>query len=161
LAVELDIVGEGPERQECERLVANLQLGDRVRLHGWRRKEEVPEFYRKADIFVFPSYREPGGNVALEAMAFSLPLIVVDRGGPGSAVSSECAIKLDVTTPDALAIDIAAAIRRLTVDQDLRNRMGRAAYAHVAKTALWSAKLDRIDEIYADLINASQHAGAL
>jgi len=161
LPVELDIVGEGPERSECERLIAELHLGDRVRLHGWRRKEELPELYRKADIFVFPSYREPGGNVALEAMAFSLPLIVVDRGGPGSAVSSGCAIKLQVTTPDALAIDIAAAIRKLTVDQDLRNRMGAAAYAHVGQTALWSAKLDRMDAIYADLINASQRAGAL
>lgn len=161
LDVELDIVGEGPERSECERLVAESGLASRIRLHGWQRKEEVPDFYRRADIFVFPSYREPGGNVALEAMSFSLPLIVVDRGGPGSAVSSECAIKLDVTTPDALATDIAAAIRKLAVDQTLRNRMGAAAYAHVQRTALWSAKLDRMDAIYADLIEASQRAGAV
>lgn len=161
LDVELDVVGEGPERSECERLIAEHDQASRVRLHGWQRKEDVPDFYRRADIFVFPSYREPGGNVALEAMSFSLPLIVVDRGGPGSAVSSECAIKLDVTTPDALATDVAAAIRKLTVDQALRNRMGAAAYAHVERTALWSAKLDRMDAIYADLIEASQRAGAV
>ncbi|MDQ0322173.1 glycosyltransferase involved in cell wall biosynthesis [Pararhizobium capsulatum DSM 1112] len=161
LPVELDIVGEGPERGECERLVAELELGHRVRLHGWRKRDELPEFYRSADIFVFPSYREPGGNVALEAMAFSLPLIVVDRGGPGSAVSSQCAIKLDVTTPEALAIDVAVAIRKLAIDPALRNGMGKAAYVHVRKTALWSAKLDRMDAIYADLMKTSQTVGAV
>lgn len=161
LPIELDIVGEGPERGECERLIAEVDLGHRVRLHGWRKKDELPAFYRAADIFVFPSYREPGGNVALEAMAFSLPLIVVDRGGPGSAVSPQCAIKLDVTTPEALAIDLAAAIRKLIADPVLRNGMGKAAYSHVRKTALWSVKLDRMDAIYADLMRTRQFAGAV
>ncbi len=159
LPVELDIVGEGPERAECEKLVSTLELGQRVRLHGWRRKEELPDFYRRADVFVFPSYREPGGNVALEAMAFSLPLVVVDRGGPGSATSEQCAIKLSVTTPEILASDVAKAIRKLAADPGLRRAMGAAAYAHVGQTALWPAKLDRMDSIYADLISAAQAGG--
>ena len=122
--------------------------------HGWRSKAEVADFYRAADIFVFPSYREPGGNVALEAMGYSLPLIVVDRGGPGSATSDACAIKLPVSTPEVLAGDIAAAIRKLATDPALRLKMGAAAHTHVEKTALWSAKLDRMDSIYAELLGA-------
>jgi glycosyltransferase involved in cell wall biosynthesis len=158
LLVELDIVGEGPEREECERLISNLGLAGRICLHGWRTKAEVAQFYRQADVFVFPSYREPGGNVALEAMGFSLPLVVVDRGGPGSAVSSHCAIKLDATTPEALAVDIAEAIRRLATDAALRQKMGVAAYEHVRQTALWSAKLDRMDSIYADLMRRAHRS---
>lgn len=156
LPVILDIVGEGPERAECERLIAAEALSDRVKLHGWQSRDAVAHFYREADVFAFPSYREPGGNVALEAMGYSLPLIVVDRGGPGSATSDQCAIRLGVTTPDKLAQDTAAAIRTLATDTALRNRMGRAAYAHVGRTALWSSKLDRIDGIYADLVQAGQ-----
>jgi glycosyltransferase involved in cell wall biosynthesis len=151
LPVELDIVGEGPERAPCEALVASLGLEARVHMHGWQSKEKVGTFYRAADIFTFPSYREPGGNVALEAMGYSLPLIVVDRGGPGSATSDLCAMKLSVSTPEKLASDLAAAIATLAADAGLRDRMGRAAYEHVGKTALWSAKLDRVDTIYADL----------
>jgi glycosyltransferase involved in cell wall biosynthesis len=93
-------------------------------------------------------------------MAFSLPLIVVDRGGPGSATSEQCAVKLSVTTPEALAGDIANAVRKLALDKDLRLRMGVAAYQHVAQTALWSAKLDRMDEIYADVISMFQRRSA-
>lgn len=156
LPVELDIVGDGPERQACQALAASLGLGDRVRLQGWRSRDEVAEFYRRADIFVFPSYREPGGNVALEAMGHSLPLIVVDRGGPGTATTDQCAIKLAATTPEALAQDVSTAIRRLVEDPAQRRRMGAAAHAHVMRTGLWSAKLDRMDEIYADLIGLAR-----
>lgn len=154
LPIRLDVVGEGPDRAACEELTAANGLTERVTFHGWRSKAEVAGFYRAADVFVFPSYREPGGNVALEAMGFSLPLIVVDRGGPGSATSEACAIKLAVSTPEALASDIATAIRKLATDPALRLGMGAAAHAHVGKTALWSAKLDRMDSIYAELLGA-------
>lgn len=153
LPVELAIVGDGPDRRECETLISSLDLGNRIQLFGWRAKSELPQFYRDADVFVFPSYREPGGNVALEAMSFSLPLIVVDRGGPGSATSDLCAIKLGVSTPVALANDIAGSIRKLVENPELRAQMSAASYAHAKKTALWSAKLDRMDAIYAELMD--------
>jgi glycosyltransferase involved in cell wall biosynthesis len=158
LDLHLDIVGEGPERAACEAIIAELGLADRATLHGWKSKEEVARFYRDADVFVFPSYREPGGNVALEAMGYSLPLIVVDRGGPGSATSNECAIRLRASTPDLLSQEIADAIRKLSVDQNLRQLMGEAARRHVADTALWTAKIDRIEAIYRDLIAANGRA---
>ena len=83
LDVRLDVVGDGNDRDACEPLVTELGLEDRVTFHGKIPRARVDDFYEKADIFVFPSYREPGGNVALEAMAFGLPLIVCRVGGPG------------------------------------------------------------------------------
>jgi glycosyltransferase involved in cell wall biosynthesis len=156
LPITLDIVGEGPERAACEALIAKLDLGSRVSMHGWKAKGEVWDFYRNADIFVFPSYREPGGNVALEAMGYSLPLIVVDRGGPGSAVTEACAIKLPITGPEALARDIADAIEKLVTDPGLRRKMGAAAHRHVTKTALWAAKIDHVGTIYADAMKSAR-----
>ncbi len=149
----LDIVGVGPDRAACEAIVAEHGLQRRVIFHGWRSKAEVADFYRAADVFVFPSYREPGGTVVFEAMGFSLPLIVADRGGPGSSTSPSCAIKLPVSTPDALAADIAAAIRGLAAEPSRRLAMGAAAHAHVTRTALWSAKVERMDRIYAEILS--------
>ncbi len=155
-----DVVGDGPERESCEQLTEELGLSDRIVFHGWRAKSEIAGFYERSDVFVFPSYREPGGNVTLEAMAHSLPLIVCNRGGPGSATSDCCAIRMDVTTPDELTKSLVQAIRLLVIDKELRLRMGRAAHAHVSATALWSQKLDRIDVVYRQLItpNAQQAA---
>jgi glycosyltransferase involved in cell wall biosynthesis len=154
LDVHLDIVGEGPERPMLEALIAEFGLGDRVTLHGWKSKDEVARFYTDADVFVFPSFREPGGNVALEAMGYSLPLVVVDRGGPGSATSDACAIRLLASTPEALARDLGDAIRALATDHHKRLEMGAAAHRHVAMTALWSAKITRMEAIYEDLISS-------
>ena len=147
----LDIIGEGPEREVCEELMSEFNLGKRVTLHGWLPKSDVAGFYRRADLFVFPSYREPGGNVALEAMSFSLPLIVVERGGPGSATSEACAIRLSATTPTELSHNLAAAIEQLARNSDIRLRMGAAAYRHVSQTGLWSGRIERMESIYSTI----------
>ena len=112
-----DVVGDGPERETCEQLTEELGLSDRIVFHGWRAKSEVSAFYERSDVFVFPSYREAGGNVTLEAMSHSLPLIVCNRGGPGSATSDCCAIRIDVVTPDELTKSLVQAIRLLVADE--------------------------------------------
>ena len=51
---------------------------------------EVEDRYRSADIFVFPSLRDSGGLVVLEAMAHGLPVVCADLGGPGLIVDETC-----------------------------------------------------------------------
>ncbi len=158
LPLLLDIVGDGPDRAACEFLARDLQLGSQVTFHGRVPRTEVDRFYDAADIFVFPSYREPGGNVVLEAMSRSLPLIVCDRGGPGATTTAECAIRLAADTPEQLAADVAAALRRLATEPDLRLAMGRAAYRHVGQTGMWSQRIDRASEIYWELAASRRSA---
>ncbi len=106
LDVTLDVVGDGNDRAECEALAADLDVGSRVTFHGKVPRDAVDGFYERADVFVFPSYREPGGNVSLEAMAYGLPLIVCRRGGPGANVDDSCAFRLDSDSPEQLAADV-------------------------------------------------------
>jgi glycosyltransferase involved in cell wall biosynthesis len=153
LPVSLDVVGDGDDRAACAALVAELGLGDRVRLHGRLARAGIDDFYRRADLFVFPSYREPGGNVAFEAMGFGLPLIVCDRGGPGAAVDDSCGIRLPVQSPDQLARDVAAAIAELAKDPARRLALGQGARRRVTDVGLWTGKMDRIDAIYAEVLD--------
>ncbi|WP_229872359.1 glycosyltransferase [Promicromonospora soli] len=148
LPVVLDVVGDGNDRQACADLVRELGLADRVTLHGAVPRAEVDRFYERADVFVFPSYREPGGAVALEAMAHGLPLVVCDRGGPGANVTDACAVRLPAESPDQLARDVAAAVRRLVTDPDLRLRMGAAAREHAAAAHLWDTRVDQMVALY-------------
>ena len=109
LPVTLDIVGDGFDRTACEKLAADLGLTDRVRFHGRVPRDQVDSFDQTADIFVFPSYREPGGSVVFEAMGQGLPLVVSDRGGPGHMVEESCGIRLHPVEPGQYAADLAAA----------------------------------------------------
>lgn len=150
--VVLDVVGAGPDRSASEALVAELGLGDVVRFHGWQSREQVQRFYREADVFVFPSYREPGGNVVFEAMGYGLPLVVSDIGGPGAAVDESCAIRVSPANPDQFADDLAAAITRLVDDPHLRVTLGAAARQRVAETALWDRKVEQLEALYDDVL---------
>ncbi|OAB88523.1 glycosyltransferase [Janibacter melonis] len=142
--VDLDLAGVGPEEGALRRRVTDLGLDDRVTFHGWLDRPAVADLYRRADLFAFPSYREPGGTVTLEAMSWGLPVVVADRGGPGAFTTDECAIRVPVRSPGQFRHDIAAALDRLGSDPGLRLSMGRAAREHVMTTATWSAKCDRL-----------------
>jgi glycosyltransferase involved in cell wall biosynthesis len=148
LPVVLDIVGEGSDRAACEALVSELQLKDRVFFHGQKPRDEVDNFYTAADIFVFPSYREPGGNVIFEAMGSGLPMVVCDQGGPGSAVDDSCGIRLHAVSPEQYAQDIACAIARLVSDQNFRLSLGEQARRRVAEIALWDRKIEQLEILY-------------
>lgn len=152
LAVVLDIVGDGFDRQECEALAAELGLGNRVRFHGWLRREEVREFYAAADVFLFPSYREPGGNVIFEAMGQGLPVITSDIGGPGSAVDDTSGIRIHPTSTDQYARAIATAITRLVTDRDLRLSLGTGARRRASEVALWDSKILRLEELWTEIL---------
>jgi glycosyltransferase involved in cell wall biosynthesis len=153
LPVMLDIVGDGFDRAACETLTSELGVSGQVIFHGWKARDRVGAFYRSADIFVFPSYREPGGNVAFEAMSFGLPLVVSDRGGPGSAVNETCGFRICPITPEQYARDLAAAIRRLVQDRELRLSLGEGARQRVAEVALWDRKVDHLDSLYAKVLD--------
>jgi glycosyltransferase involved in cell wall biosynthesis len=156
--VVLDVVGEGFDQQACEALVAELGLGDRVTFHGWQPRERVEGFYRQADVFVFPSYREPGGNVTFEAMGYELPLIVTDLGGPGNVVDDSCGIRVHPTDPEQFANDLAAAISRLVDDSELRARLGAAARRRVGEIAVWDRKVELLEALWDDLLGPAQAA---
>lgn len=162
LPLVLDIVGEGSDRAACEELVSRLHLNDRVFFHGRIPRAAVDDFYAAADIFVFPSYREPGGTVIFEAMGFGLPLIVCDRGGPGTATDDSCAIRLSATSPEQYAQDIASAIARLAGDRDHRLFLGEQARRRVSEIAVWDRKIGQLETIYRRVLqNASKDVTGL
>lgn len=152
--VVADIVGDGFDLAACQKLAEREGLlGGAVRFHGRKSRSDVEDFYRHADVFVFPSYREPGGNVVFEAMGHWLPLVVCDRGGPAAAVDGECAIRLRTESPTQLAGDLAEAIRSLAGDPDRRLRMGKAAHARLERIGLWESKVDQVERIYGALLD--------
>ena len=152
LPVCLDVVGDGCDRGACEALAGQLGLGGRVRFHGWLAREQVDAFYRDADVFVFPSYREPGGNVTFEAMGHGLPLVVSDRGGPSAVVDATCGIRVHPESPDQYAQDLASAVAGLVRDPALRTALGQGARRRVREIGLWDTRAQQIEPVYAGVL---------
>jgi glycosyltransferase involved in cell wall biosynthesis len=74
----LVIAGDGPQREELERMATELGVGDRVVFLGVVSRDELPDLYASADAFVFPSTTETQGLVQAEALAAGAFVIAAD-----------------------------------------------------------------------------------
>jgi colanic acid/amylovoran biosynthesis glycosyltransferase len=85
--VQYQIVGDGGERRNLERLISELGVARNVTLLGWRDREELIGLYREADVFLAPSVTSRDGDqegipvVLYEAMASGLPVISTQHTG--------------------------------------------------------------------------------
>jgi glycosyltransferase involved in cell wall biosynthesis len=158
LPVLLDVVGDGFDRGACEALVGELGLSQQVIFHGWVPRWRIEAFYQSADVLVFPSYREPGGNVIFEAMGYGLPLVVSDQGGPGAAVDDTCGVRVHPETPDQYAQDLAAGLARLVEEPSLRLTLGEGSRRRVCAIGLWDTKAQRVGSIYETVMEDGAHA---
>jgi len=143
-----DVVGDGDDLAACKEEARTLGVSQRITFHGRLPRKEIDAFYAGADVFVFPSFREPSGNVVLEAMSHGLALIVADRGGPGFVVDNACGFRVPVVDPEQYVSEIAACIRRLALEPDLILAMGTAAREKVIRQFRWDVKVDRLMELY-------------
>lgn len=75
----LVLIGDGPDRSECERLTRQLELFDKVKFLG--KQDGLVEILSSSDLFLIPSQSESFGLAALEAMACGLPVISSSVGG--------------------------------------------------------------------------------
>jgi N-acetyl-alpha-D-glucosaminyl L-malate synthase BshA len=79
LPAKLVIVGEGPEREPCERLCAKKGISDKVMFLG--NSNEVDKILCFSDLFLLTSEKESFGLAALEAMASGVPVVSTNVGG--------------------------------------------------------------------------------
>ncbi|WP_276300065.1 glycosyltransferase family 4 protein [Halorussus lipolyticus] len=106
------IVGEGPERERVERLVADRNLGDTVTTRDFIEEyDDVLGLMKSADVFALPSEREGFGITALEAMACGTPVVTIDhpRNAATELVADRETGAICDPTPEAFAEGLLAA----------------------------------------------------
>lgn len=108
-SVHLYLAGDGERRPELEKLVAELNIADRVHFAGIR--TDVPAMLAAADIVVMSSHWEGFGLAAVEGMAAGKPVIASDVDGLREVVQGA-----GVLFPHADAAALASEIRRLADD---------------------------------------------
>lgn len=139
----LTIVGDGSERGKLEKLTESLGLQDRVTFKGWVAPNDVTSLYFEADLFCFPSVRDFGGAVVLEAMAAGLPVIAVNYGGVAEYATDACAVLIEPESPETVIKGFAKTIAELASKPEVRQSMGEAARRR-AEEYTWESKARRI-----------------
>ncbi|MEK7637759.1 MAG: glycosyltransferase [Patescibacteria group bacterium] len=147
-ALSLDIVGDGPERERLQSLVAELNQSVAVTFHGQISEAEKWRLLGRADIFVMaPTVRTHGadveglGLVYLEAAAAGLPVVASDTGGIADAVVDGKTGYLINPGDDQALI---AAVERLLVDRRLANQFGASGRQCVIEEFTDTVRLGRL-----------------
>ncbi|MFZ6017572.1 MAG: glycosyltransferase family 4 protein [Nitrospirota bacterium] len=152
---EFIIIGDGPELLRLKALVEKLGLQPQVQFEGWLPREELLIRMQSCDVFLFPSLRDGGGAVVVEAMASGKPVICLDIGGPGLHVVEECGIKVTPRSPEQAVADMTRALERLYTDKELRLRMGKEARARAEQVYHWDRLGERLLKIYQEALDKS------
>ncbi|WP_439518901.1 glycosyltransferase family 4 protein [Hydrogenophaga sp.] len=149
----IDIVGDGPMMEELRATVLEHGLGSAVTLHGWVPNEKVQDILCQCDILAFPSIREFGGGVVLEAMALGVVPVVVDYAGPGELVTSDTGFKVPIGTRADIVSGFRAVLARLTTSRAEVYNRSETARLHVQNEFIWPVKARQVVSLYARLCN--------
>lgn len=104
------IIGQGPDQPRLRRMIADLGLGDRVRILGNMKQDALRDHYGAADALVLASAREGWPNVLLESMACGTPVVATSVGAaPDIVAAPEAGMLVAERSSTALL----AAIRQL------------------------------------------------
>lgn len=123
-SIKCVLIGDGPQLQELDEWLKRLGLCGRVAYMGLLPRDQVWRFHAMLDVLVlpsltFPQWKEQFGGVLADGMASGLPLIGSDSGAIPEVIGPAGLI-----VPEGDAAALAAAIRQLAADPELRRRLG-------------------------------------
>ena len=120
---QLDIYGDGPQKEELQRMITAEGLQQSVFLRG--RADDVASAYARHSLFVLSSRSEGFGLVLVEAGICGLPLVSFDcQQGPAEIITPENGI---LVRPVGDVAALATAISKLAGDAAMRRAMGQQA----------------------------------
>jgi glycogen synthase len=146
--LQLDVYGDGPMMPELQRLVEQNQLGTSVTLHGWVAHTELQSRMGAAQLLLFPSIREFGGGVVLEAMALGTVPVVIDYAGPGELVTEATGFRIPLGTRSTIVSRLRETVAEICRHPARLGPMSSAGRERVQTLFTWEAKARQMMEIY-------------
>jgi len=150
--VDFIIAGEdkshsGENRQSIERLIAELDLNERVRLSGW--VDDIAELLPTFDLFVSPSRSEPFGLSIVEAMAAGTPVVASMSEGARETIDDNLTGRLfPISDVEALA----KAVCELLSDPGQRERLSATAQRVVRERFSLERMVVKTEKVYQQVL---------
>ena len=146
--ITLGIIGFGPEQANLEAQAEALGIAGLVTFHGKTPHTAIAALLAEADVLTFPSLREFGGGVVLEAMASGVVPIVLDYGGPAELITPATGFALPLAPRAEIVATLRATLARLVADPSVLPPMAAAGVARVARSFTWPAKAAQMLQVY-------------
>lgn len=150
-SINLDIVGDGPDRDALMSQAATLGVSERIRWHGSVPQSALVPMYQGAAVVAMPSREEGLGLVAVEAQLCGAPVVAYASGGLPDVVPSDAGGTL---VPEGDVDALAVALATLATDTDEAARRGRLSHARMTASFSLERVADRYLGYYRDALRA-------
>jgi len=145
----LVISGIGPDHDVTAEQIVERKLSDLVSMSGYVDYDDVPEIYRRADIFVSPTYAEGFSNTILEAMASGLACVSCRSVGVVDCLRDG---ENGLLTEPGDVPGLADALRRVLRDGALRAGLAQAGLEECRRVYSWTSVGRQIIGVYEHLL---------
>jgi glycosyltransferase involved in cell wall biosynthesis len=151
---DVEYVIAGARHNSIDDRMLNSALGvngtrKHVRMVGHVPWQNLADLYRRASVFVMPSFYETFGISVIEAMAFGLPVVATRAGGLPEVVEDGVT---GILVPPGDSEALAEAQLRLLLDPDLRRRMGQAGRERVQSEFTVDRIVSQMLDVYHSVI---------
>ena len=145
--IRLIIVGDGPQKENIQQLVHQLQLEEKVILTGYQPDPVI--FYKAMDLMVLPSYSgEATSQVLPQAMLMGKPVISTDAGGLTEVVIHN---QTGLIVPIKNSHEIYKAIKVIYEDLALRNRLIKNGKKHALNFFTFDQMINTTERVYKEV----------
>jgi len=148
LEIELHVVGKGSELEKAKSEACELGISEKVKFHGALSLGDTQAMMATVDALIFSSIKDTSGNVVLEAMGKSKPVICLDHQGVKDIVTPQTGIKVKTGELDATIVGVSEAIVELALDPQKRLKMGEMGRNRVKKLYSWKEKAKMLKGYY-------------
>ena len=125
-SAKLLLAGDGPCRERLQRLARELGVADAVIFAGFI--SDVDSVYAALDVFLLPSFFEALSNALMSAMAYAIPSVAFNLGGPAEIIEDG---KSGLLVEPANVESLCTAISKILDDVAVANRMGENGRYHI------------------------------
>ncbi len=146
--LQLDIIGDGPLMAKLKHMIEQEGIGSAVTLTGWVEHADIQSIMCESQVLAFPSIREFGGGVVLEAMALGLVPLIVDYAGPGELVTDDVGYKVPIATRESIVAAFRDKLRWLVENTASLEVTSAHAKQRVHELFTWDKKASQVLRVY-------------
>jgi glycosyltransferase involved in cell wall biosynthesis len=146
--IYLVLGGEGPLKRDLEALAKDLELDERMSFVDFVPEDQLPRYYRMADLFILPTRELEGfGLVTLESLASGVPVLGTPVGGTTEILGRlDSAYLFADTSPESLAELILEKYRIIAKNPLKWRAQGLACRQFVEKHYSWEINVNVLEE---------------
>jgi L-malate glycosyltransferase len=146
------IAGSGPDEGEVRERAIRSPVAARIEFLGQISRDDVPKVLNASTVYCLPSFEEPFGMTALEAMACGRPVVGARTGGLGLLLDNDGSVMVEPGNVPELA----SALQVVLSSPERRVKMGMHNRHRVQAEFSWDSVIDRLEDMYALLLDRGE-----